>query len=341
MTGPAELPATSVQPAGIQSAPASPRVSVCVPMYNNSSTIERCLRSVLDQRGVEFEIVVVDDQSTDDGAARAAALLRPGDRLVRNESRLGLSGNHNRCLELARGDCVQFLHGDDWLLPGALQTLVACFDDPTVGLAFAPRQVVTDDLPWSERRRAPAKLHVYFAKLREYNRGSSLVLQLVALWGASANLIGEPSSVMFRRDLALSVGGMRDDVHQTVDLDFWLRLMVHCAVRFVPQELSVRHHTGVTESSNITKAQRHWLDQLRILTWLIVDPASTWSIKVAATPWWLMVWLGLLIKVIAFGPQRTDRLKVLLAAPFREFATAKRLSDRLHNMSVTPGRPGQ
>lgn len=310
-------------------APANPLVSVCVPMYNNGATIERCLRSILDQDGVEFEILVVDDQSSDDGARIAASLLREGDRLIRNESRLGLNGNHNKCLELARGEYIQFLHGDDWLLPEALVTLTRCFDDPDVGLSFAPRRVQTDDLPWSERRKAPEKLHVYFAKLREHNRGSSLVLQLVALWGASANLIGEPSCVMFRRRLALHAGGLRDDVYQTVDLDFWLRLMLRGAVCFVPQELSVRHHTATTESANITKAHRHWLDQLRILTWMIVDPASTALVRAAATPWWLLVWLGLLIKVTLFGPQRASRLKTLLGAPVSEFARARRFRAEL------------
>lgn len=305
-------------------APAKPLVSVCVPMYNHGATIERCLRSILDQDGVEFEIVVVDDQSTDDGAALAASMLRPGDRLIRNESRLGLNGNHNKCLEFARGDYIQFLHGDDWLLPGALQTLAGCFDDPEVGLAFAPRRVHTDDLPWSERRRAPGKLHVYFVRLREYNRGSSLVLQIVALWGASANLIGEPSCVMFRRRLALDAGRLRNDVYQTVDLDFWLRLMLRSAVRFVPQELSVRHHTASTATATITKAHRHWLDQLRILTWMIVDPVSTPAIRLAAALWWLLAWLGLLFKVAVFGPQRWPRLKALLAAPVSEFTRARR-----------------
>ncbi|WP_151841222.1 glycosyltransferase family 2 protein, partial [Mycobacterium tuberculosis] len=41
--------------------PAKPLISVCIPMYNNGATIERCLRSILEQEGVEFEIVVVDD----------------------------------------------------------------------------------------------------------------------------------------------------------------------------------------------------------------------------------------------------------------------------------------
>jgi hypothetical protein len=98
--------------------PMNPPISVCVPMYNNSATIERCLRSVLDQEGVEFEIVVVDDDSSDESAAIATRMLRPGDRLIHNESRAGLNQNHNKCLALARGRCIQFVHGDDWLLPG-------------------------------------------------------------------------------------------------------------------------------------------------------------------------------------------------------------------------------
>jgi glycosyltransferase involved in cell wall biosynthesis len=66
----------------------APRVSVCIPMYNNSATIERCLRSILDQDGVDFEILVIDDDSTDDCVDIASALLRSGDRLVRNQPRL-------------------------------------------------------------------------------------------------------------------------------------------------------------------------------------------------------------------------------------------------------------
>lgn len=120
-------------------------------MYNNGATIERCLRSILEQEGVEFEIVVVDDDSSDDCAAIAATMLRPGDRLLRNEPRLGLNRNHNKCLEVARGGLIQFVHGDDRLLPGALQTLSRRFEDPSVGMAFAPRRVESDDIKWQQR----------------------------------------------------------------------------------------------------------------------------------------------------------------------------------------------
>jgi len=220
--------------------PGHPRVSVCVPMYNNGATIERCLRSILDQEGVDFEIVVVDDASSDDGAAVAARLLRPGDRLVRNRSRAGLNGNHNRCLEHARGDCIQFVHGDDWLLPGALRTLAQCFDDPAVGMAFAPRQVVSDNRRWKRRY---GTMHRHFWKLHEHNRGPSLVAQ-IALRGGNGNWIGEPACVMFRRRVALDAGG---SARTSTDSSTWTcgcRLMLRCEVCCVPQELSVRSHTG-------------------------------------------------------------------------------------------------
>lgn len=304
---------------------ANPPISVCVPMYNNSATIERCLRSILDQEGVEFEILVVDDNSSDDCAAIAAAMLRPGDRLVRNQPNLGLNQNHNKCIELARGTCVQFVHGDDWLLPGALRTLAPCFDDPSVGMAFAPRRVINLDVHWWHRL---GPTHIYFLRLREYNRGTSLVTQMVLLGGAG-NYVGEPTCVMFRRQLALDVGCLRDDVYQLVDLDFWYRLMLRSAVRFVPQKLSVRTHTGGTVSVSNVRTRRNWLDHLRILTWLIVDPASTTEIRVLARVYWVITWLAVPLGVILYGPQRWLRLKTLARAPITEFARARQLRDEL------------
>jgi GT2 family glycosyltransferase len=293
-------------------------------MYNNGATIARCLRSILDQEGVAFEVVVVDDDSSDDGASIAASMLRPQDRLVRNPSRLGLNGNHNRCLELARGRCVQFVHGDDWLLAGALRRLARYFDDPAVGVAFAPRRVVSDDLEWQRQYNT---LHHRFRKLGECNDGPSLVTPMILRGKGLHNWIGEPTCVMFRRQLALEVGAFRTDIYQLVDLDLWVRLMLRSTVCFVPQELSVRSHSGKTETNRILATRRWWLDQLRVLTWLIVDPESPSVTRVVAGMWWLPTWLRLAQEVLVYGPDRWPRLKVLALAPFREFAHARHQVD--------------
>jgi glycosyltransferase involved in cell wall biosynthesis len=314
---------------------ANPAISVCVPTYNNSATIARCLKSILDQDGVDFEIVVVDDASSDGCAAIAATMLRPGDRLIRNDFRLGLSANHNKCIGLARGTRIQFVHADDWLLPGALQRLAPCFDNPAVGLAFAPRRVVQEDIPW--RWRTVSKPHRFFPTLREHNEGPSLVAQMM-LMGGGSNWIGEPSSVMFRRQLALAVGGLRDDIYQLADLDFWLRLKLRSAVCFVPHELSVRTQSADTESVRNAQTGRSWLDHLRILTWLMVDPASTRAIRVFAGAWWSFVWFALHLQVVLLGPRRWSRLKTLARAPVQEFAHARRLAARFRGVSNPPRR---
>ncbi|QUR67329.1 glycosyltransferase family 2 protein [Mycobacterium spongiae] len=319
---------------GVDNAPAHPTISVCVPMYNNAATIARCLRGILDQEGADFEVVVVDDGSSDDSVKIASRMLRPEDRLISNESRLGLNQNHNRCLELARGGLIQFVHGDDWLLPGALRTLAPCFDDPAVGMAFAPRRVVQDDnLP---RRRRVGPAHKHFWRLRDRNRGPWLVAQM-ALRGGAGNWIGEPTCVMFRRRLAVEAGAFRTDIYQLVDLDFWYRLMLRSVVCFVPQELSVRTHAVSTESMRIVKSGQNWLDQLRILTWLIVDPMSPRAVRVIATVGWSLTWLVAPVRVVAFGPQRTTRLKTLARAPVSEFAFARRWRDNVlsHSKAVS------
>ena len=300
--------------------PARPLISVCIPMYNNAATIERCLRSVLDQDG-EFELLVVDDDSSDDSVAIAAKMLRAGDRLIRNESNLGQSPNHVRCLELARGTCIQFVHGDDCLLPRALETLARCFEDPSVGLAFAPRRVVTEDLEWL---RTCGTLHTNFRRLGEYSDGRSLVAQM-ALKGFVGNWIGEPTNVMFRRQLALDAGGIRTDLYHYGDIDLWSRLLLRSAACFVPQELSVRHHINVYNFAT----RPWWLDRLRLLTWMMVDPASPTKIRIMSAVWWLWVWLIRTQEVVIVGPDRRSRMKTLALAPYSEFAHAWRLRAKL------------
>jgi glycosyltransferase involved in cell wall biosynthesis len=97
-----------------------PKVSVCIPVYNSADTIARSITSVLSQSYQDFECVVVDDHSTDSTVEKVEAFTDARIRTVRNESNIGFIGNHNECLRQAHGELIQFVHGDDWLLPGCL-----------------------------------------------------------------------------------------------------------------------------------------------------------------------------------------------------------------------------
>lgn len=295
-------------------------LTVCVPMYKHAATIERCLSSVVTQDHEDFEILVVDDASGDGGPEIARSMLRPSDRVVVNEHRLGAAGNHNRCIELARGELVQFVHGDDEIRPGCLTTLAPRVTDE-VSFVFTPRIVVTDDARYLELF---GTLHSHFRHLSALNDGDDLVRQFVRR-GAWGNWIGEPSNVMFRRAGALEVGGFRGDLPELSDIDLWVRMSTVGKVAFVDEPLSVRHY----EPGNLSQYNREnnlaWLDHTRLL-WSIAFSARMPSRTRLLALIWLIPCQGISI-VEALLPGRTSRRKRLLSAlrlPRDERARAQR-----------------
>ena len=289
-----------------------PKVSVCVPVYNSADTIERTIDSVLAQTYTDFECVVVDNDSSDATVERILGYRDRRIRLVRNETNLGMVGNHNKCVRVARGELIQFVHGDDWLLPHCLETLVPAFDADNVGLAFAPRRVETADESWKARY---GRLEGPLRPLRPVNKGSDLVRRYLDA-GGNGNPIGEPTSVMVRRETLIEVGGLRPQVPQLMDVNAWLRVLCRSDAAFVEEELTVRwHHAG---SETDVHTGTHTFDRMWVLTDLVRSDALSPSLRLRA--------LMLCLKAGARGP------KALLETP-RGLRAARAMSFATHAMS--------
>ena len=121
-------------------------VSVVVTTYNQSAYIEATLGSVLAQQARPDEVIVVDDGSSDDTAARVRAFQ--GRVILREQANQGVAASRNAGVAAARGDLVALLDGDDLWHPQKLELQIAAFERfPDTGLVAVRCQTFTDRPP--------------------------------------------------------------------------------------------------------------------------------------------------------------------------------------------------
>ena len=112
----------------------APAVSVVMPLYNRAPTVRRAIDSVLNQNFIDFELIIIDDGSTDGSADVVAAVADPRIRLIRLNENRGGNAARNEGIRQARGRIVSFLDSDDEYLPTKLQTVVDAFErEPELG----------------------------------------------------------------------------------------------------------------------------------------------------------------------------------------------------------------
>lgn len=224
----------------------SPKVSICIPIFNGADYIRQAIHSVLEQDYQDYEIIVVDNASTDQTVEiLEAMLLRGGDRIhvYKNDQNIGLAGNLNKCLEYARGEYIKFLCVDDLLLPGCLGKMVAGLDTyPTVTVVCGGRLAVNKTGESLGFRR--------YAPRTEVVSGYKVISRSLFV----GNLIGEPTAVMFRkRDL---VSPFREDLPQLMDIEMWFRLLEQGDLLSLQDPLcAIRIHDAQMTQANIRSGQ--------------------------------------------------------------------------------------
>ncbi|HRF78803.1 MAG TPA: glycosyltransferase [Flavobacteriales bacterium] len=123
----------------------TPLVSIIIPAYNAAPYIEQTIRSVLDQTFTDFEVIVVDDGSTDSTADIVSRITDPRISLVRQHNG-GVSNARNAGIELARGGIIGFLDADDTFEPKAIEVKVKALASVDVGWVFCDLLVCDAEL---------------------------------------------------------------------------------------------------------------------------------------------------------------------------------------------------
>jgi len=104
-----------------------PQLTVALPVYNGANSLRPAIQSILEQDLAPFDLIVCDDRSTDDSLLLIRDLAGDRVRIVENPERLGLAGNWNRCVQVARTPFVAIFHQDDVMRPGHLAAHARAF----------------------------------------------------------------------------------------------------------------------------------------------------------------------------------------------------------------------
>jgi glycosyltransferase involved in cell wall biosynthesis len=119
-----------------------PEVSVIIPVYNTEQFLEDCLNSVLAQTFTDFEIIAVDDGSTDNSAAIVKQFAAKDNRIVIiHQENKGLSEARNTGIKAARGNWITFVDSDDMLAPSFLQKLWDAAKQNNASIACSDKQL--------------------------------------------------------------------------------------------------------------------------------------------------------------------------------------------------------
>lgn len=199
----------------------TPLVSVCIPSYQAEGFIGATISSVLRQSLEDFELIVLDDASTDHTVERAVAAADgdPRVRVGRNDTNLGPAANWNAVVAEARGRYVKLLCSDDVLDPACLERQVEALErHPGAAMACARRNVVDGHgrVLFADRGLQGLRPGL--------NRGTDAVRAMVR---CATTPFGEPSVVLFRRSAMQEVGPFRSDYGTLIDCDYYARLLRH------------------------------------------------------------------------------------------------------------------
>lgn len=224
------------------------KLSVCIPVFNGENFIEEAIESVLNQSFKDFELIIVDNHSTDQTVSLIKKYNDPRIHFTQNETNIGLIANWNKAIECAQGDYIKILPADDFLYPECLQLQCSILDKDTkhnISIVSARRNIISES--------GKVLFSRGFSKKEGMVSGFKAINQNVRSGG---NIIGEAGSLMFRRELLKKTELFNSDIFYTLDLDLWYKLLLQGNLYVIAEILSAFRISNDSASVKIIKQQQ-------------------------------------------------------------------------------------
>jgi glycosyltransferase involved in cell wall biosynthesis len=216
------------------------KVSILIANYNNGKYFKDCYESIISQTYVNWEVIIVDDCSTDDSVHTIKELIKDDERfkLFENEINRGCGFTKRKCVELASGDLCGFLDPDDALVPSSLESSIGEFEKNTKIIATYSQLVFCDE------KLNPKDIFSKIKQVYNHKYFFNTPIQISALF-------------IFKREAYLKTSGINPNLKNAVDQDLYLKLLEIGDAKFIEEVLYKYrlHSNGISQQASKQSAK--------------------------------------------------------------------------------------
>lgn len=209
-------------------------VSICIPTYNGEQFIAEALDSAINQTYANLEIVVSDDASKDETLAIVDSYIDKTlipINIYKHKSN-GIGANWNHCIQKANGVYIKFLFQDDILLPDCIEQMVNVLEnEPNIPIVASKRSFIVENSFINDSSSNWIETYSDLQKKLKLNYKNGICYLDMSLFRhpeffkSPLNKIGEPSVVMFRKEIVRDIGYFREDLKQVLDYEYFYRVL--------------------------------------------------------------------------------------------------------------------
>ncbi|GAB2778855.1 glycosyltransferase family 2 protein [Salinimicrobium soli] len=218
-------------------------VSICIPVFNGEKFLQEALDSIEVQTYPYIEVIISDDGSGDSSLAICKKYQKESNFpvYIYKHKSAGIGANWNHCISKSNGEYIKFLFQDDLLLPGCIEEMLEVFEEhDEIRLVGCKRKILSDgSISWQEKWKER------YGDLQKGLRGSeekeiilnSSILKDRNFFKDPYNRIGEPTAVLFEKQLIDEIGNFREDLKIVLDIEFYYRVLTRSRILIVNKEL--------------------------------------------------------------------------------------------------------
>lgn len=215
------------------------RISIIIPLYNKENYILQCIDSIINQSYNNFEIVIVDDGSTDKSIEKVKSVVDHRIKIVSKKNG-GVSSARNEGIKNAIGNWILFLDADDKLEDNALQHFIESINlYPNIKIFVSNFYIISNNkkIPYSNRKKK-----------------KQIENPLKEIW--YQNIYARPGNTLINKDIFVNYGGYIQNMKYNEDYEFSLRLLSYYKIVYIP-EITMSYIKNESGASNIIQSLEH------------------------------------------------------------------------------------